>query len=181
VSVTCVDHVDTCGCCVIYWAGLRGTCWLVTSTARGMLFMCGQSVHLPLSVVCIHQWYSNVHIHIRKRSHPRTNQTFTIVRTAIFCMIYMRIHAHATYCIECSYASFTRRARTDSRCGRSGTPRHLFYMYTHGGRCRNTYTHTCICMHLCTHNNTLADAYISNALTHILTHRLVEHKREHAR
>jgi len=134
-----------------------------------------------LSVVCIHQWYSNVHIHIRKRSHPRTNQTFTIVRTAIFCMIYMRIHAHATYCIECSYASFTRRARTDSRCGRSGTPRHLFYMYTHGGRCRNTYTHTCICMHLCTHNNTLADAYISNALTHILTHRLVEHKREHAR
>ena len=40
------NHVDTCGCCVIYWAGLRGACWLVTSTAWGMSCMCRQSVSI---------------------------------------------------------------------------------------------------------------------------------------
>ena len=52
------NHVDTCGCCVIYWAGLRGACWLVTSTALGMSCMCRQSVP-----ICVYHDLLHAHTH----------------------------------------------------------------------------------------------------------------------
>jgi hypothetical protein len=118
---------------------------------------------IPRSIACTYTRSWNVHSRKERDIHTytclqineHTSTQYIHNRKAPCNMIYMRIHAHATYCIECSYARFTRRARTDSRCGRSGTPRHLFYMYTYRGRCRScressTWTHqgreVCVCV-----------------------------------
>jgi len=66
------NHVDTCGCCVIYWAGLRGACWLVTSTALGMSCMCRQSVHT--SIYCMH-----IHTILKRALTQRKRYTYVHV------------------------------------------------------------------------------------------------------
>jgi len=125
--------------------------------------VCVANLRIPRSIACTYTRSSNLHSRKERDIHTHTclqinghTSTQYIHNLKAPCnMIYMHIHAHATYCIECSYASFTRRARTDSRCGQSGTPRNLFYMYTYRGRCRScressTWRHqgreVCVCV-----------------------------------
>ena len=68
------NHVDTCGCCVIYWAGLRGACWLVTSTALGMSCMCRQSVPICAYLDLLHAHTHDLETctHAKKEIYIRT-------------------------------------------------------------------------------------------------------------